>query len=827
MDRREWVKNCSIVTGGLSLPALSTKEIFTISDSPLKSPEGIKEIHLINLSHTDFGYTDLPSSTWDFQVSNIRLAMKYIEETSNYPIDYQFKWTAESVWILERFLEQATNAEKDKFNEFVENGSIEITAMPGNMSVMNGRHEWERELDRLSDIYKKYHPKVAVQNDVNGITYGMVESLLNRNVNYISMNSNLYSGGVPVPAPSLFWWQGAGNNKILVNNGEGYNSGFSWFNPKEWRRGPVPNRYDIWFNPPTGNEIFSSDKTDVQAAFEQVNKMVNALSKKGYPHSALMLSVTNNYIYDNDLPCRQLSEFIRVWNEMGLQPKLIFSTPSRFFGRIKAGLTSDIVTLKGEWSDWWADGIGSAPVEISLFKSAQRRNLDIENALKYLNISDSSISEQIIDLNHDLVFSNEHTWGSYDSAAYPYGARTLGTQYQKFEIIYRLDENAKRIQSELLKETKDYKPLSRTSFIEVFNPGNSVRSGWVEISAQALRIKANAVKEISSGKIFPFEQTLASEWNISPEGITTPPVEFPNDVWPYKPGKYRFFTEKMKPGERKRYELLESSKVNLKRNTEERYFMPHFEKETGLIKNISFVPQNKLIFDDQADKLPAQLIIERPQGKYCRDAIAEKRLDPADILYNTPEVIEFSQVDNPYALRYKSVLEENFAKRIEQQWDIFDSIPRIEITTTIWIKENLDPIAVYMAFPFSVQKPRIFYDSLGSNVEIGAGQMPNTCGECNNVHEGIRIQGTDINLALTTLDSPLGLFDAIVRGCGRKTFTPQTAHFYNLVCQNYWITNFPVLYPAKLVIRQIIECGKAGTDLLPVESNELWAYPCA
>jgi hypothetical protein len=71
----------------------------------------------------------------------------------------------------------------------------------------------------------------------------------------------------------------------------------------------------------------------------------------------------------------------------------------------------------------------------------------------------------------------------------------------------------------------------------------------------------------------------------------------------------------------------------------------------------------------------------------------------------------------------------------------------------------------------------------------------------------------------------MGIFDSIVRGTKRATFKPQTGHFYNMAFQNYWITNFAVLRPAKLVIRHIIECDKPEVKVLPIENNEFWAYP--
>jgi len=206
--------------------------------------------------------------------------------------------------------------------------------------------------------------------------------------------------------------------------------------------------------------------------------------------------------------------------------------------------------------------------------------------------------------------------------------------------------------------------------------------------------------------------------------------------------------------------------------------------------------------------------------------MAEKKLEKKNIRYNSPKVLEHVKIDSAYVVRFKTIQEEEFAKRIEQQWDIFDEIPRIEITTTIWMKENLDPMAVYLAFPFTVENPRIFYDSLGSQVEVGVDQMPNTCGECNTIQDGISIKANNLEIALSTLDNPMGLFESIVRGEGRATFKPQNAHFYSMLCQNYWITNFAALYPTKLIFRHIIECGCAGSGLRPIEGNELWAYPC-
>jgi len=824
MNRRQLIKSGALTYSGLWLSVSPFNKLFAAGNTAKPESSTIKEIHIVNLSHHDYGYTDLPSSVWDFQKDNIRRALKYIKETENYPAEARFRWTEEGLWGVEKFWQDASEQEKNVFKKYAAEGRLEVTAMPGNMTCLVDKYEWEKELDRLAPFYKMFKPKVALQDDVNGLPWGMVDSLLDRNIKYITMSANGYMGGPPLPRPSFFWWQGASGKKILMFNGEGYADGYEYFHDKEWRRGPVPNRYDIWFNGPSGNEIFSTKKEDLQKSKTILDKRLEKLVKQGYTLPVLPIAFTNMWTIDNDWPCRQLSEFIKAWNEEGLQPKLVFSTPSIFIEKIISKSPQDIPTLKGEWCDWWAEGIAASPFEVAILQAAKRRNRDIGNALNYFSVSNNAITKMIEELNYNLVFAAEHTWGAYDSVAHPYNERTLGNHAQKFDYFFKADEDSKRIQAEIIRNSKVYKPLSQSNHIEVMNPGKAARSGWVEVSAVALRIKANGVQESGTNRVLPFEQTLASEWSPVDGASETPP-EIPNDVWPFRPGKYKFHVENLQPGEKKKFELVNAESFSLKPVTASRFYKPVIDEKTGMIKNIIYTPLNIPVFDETSAHLPAQIVVERPQGKYIRDAINARNVSEKDFKYTQPAIKEKANSQNVYALRYTSVQEEDFAKRIEQQWDIFDAIPRIEITTTIWMKENLDPIAVYMAFPFAVQSPRAFYDSLGAFVEVGVDQMPNTCGLYNTVQNGVNYKGSNISLALTTLDAPMGIFESIVRTTKRTVFKPETGHFFSLLCDNYWTTNFAVLQPSKLVFRHIIECGTAGENIVPLENNEMWGYP--
>jgi hypothetical protein len=436
-----------------------------------------------------------------------------------------------------------------------------------------------------------------------------------------------------------------------------------------------------------------------------------------------------------------------------------------------------------------------------------------------------NIKNQLVELNHNLVFCSEHTWGAYDSIARPYSERTQGNHNQKFDYFFRCDEDSKRIQADIIRNSKLYKPLSQTSYIEVINPGRLPRSGWVDISAIALRREANGIRNVRTKEFFPFEKIPVSDWVPKDEGIKIPADEIPNDVWPYRHAINRLHLSNFQPGEKRKFELVHVGNIPKRLVSTSKFYQPEFDHTTGLIKNIKYVPKQKMLFDANVAVAPMQLVIERPKGEYIRDDINSLKADPQKFHYSNPVIKNVKWKEGIYSICLTAEFEEPFAKKIIQQIHFFDSIRKIEITTTIWQKENLDPIAVYLAFPFSTNNPSAYYDSFGSPVEVGKDQLANTCGIYNTVQNGVIFKGDDFNIALTTQDAPIGIFEKLERFRRRPVFKPQTAHFYSLLCENYWITNFAALKPAKCIFRHIIECGDEHSQPTLVENDELWAYP--
>lgn len=814
MNRREFTRNSVLSVAGLA----ASKSLFSrISQI---NPE-IEEIYLIHFTHCDYGFTDHPITNIEQHVEFLKQAMQFCDETAGYPKESRFHWTVEGIWTLENFWKEASMLEKQRFDKLVANGRMEVTAMPANMTMLPSPYEWENELKRLKFFYDTYQPKVVMQNDVNGIPWGMIPSFLEHGFEYVWMGVNEYGSKAPQKVPSLWWWEGPDSGKIKTWLAYHYGSGFDFFHKEWWRRGPVPEAHNIWFNPPSGNETFDNSPVEIDKAGRFTNRKLDALRKGNYPYSKLAISLTNMWRCDNDPPCRQISEFVESWNRLEKKPRLIFSTPSEFFKSMETVSVGKMNTIRGDWSDWWADGLASMPQQIAVLQDAKRRNPEIIESARILNVDTGDMKGKVEQMNHQLAFSMEHTFDAYNSVAYPYNELCMGNQHHRYGIIYEAQERSKNLKAAIIRNYRDFSPFSRTRFIEVMNPGKIARSGWASISGNALRFDVNAAKDLLTGEIFPFEAIKGYDWSEPFEGKNTV-LEFPSNVWGEVVAEYRFFLKNLQPGEKRRFELL---KTDLKRTGE----LSELKITQGSLKNpvgnLLIRANDYSIFDDNSNWFPGQIIIEKTSGFKSRSNIENRKRDLLNFTYSTPELVKSELFEGQYSTRKVLTFKTGIAKAIVQEFELPGGLSRLNITTTIWLNEQTDPVAVYMAFPFVRQQELPRYLSYGYPTRVGKDQMPGSCGEYTVVQQGIWFEAEQFNLVLNTPDNPLASFEKLSTRRMQEVFTPANSHVFSMLCNNYWVTNFPILRPAKLVLRHSVEIREAKTNQVFESTNELWAYP--
>ena len=356
----------------LTIWALLTLMVTAVPAQDGKSPEKIRRIDIVHMTHTDIGFTDHPLVCRRQQMRFLDIAIDAVLATNNAPPEGQFYWTAETTLAVDDWWQASDAARRSKLLDAVNTGRLEITALAMNQTPTLNSAQWQTTLHWLpDDLWDKVNPRAAVQNDVNGFPRAGAMALLDRGVDNLLMGINATNGGPPMKRPSAFWWKMPDGRKLFVWLGDHYTGGFYYFHPHTWRRGPVPESTDTRYRPPRRGELFQTDEASVRAAHAHLLGKLAALEASGYSYPNLVVSVTNEWRIDNDPPFPPMADFVAAWKKLGLKPELHLSTVADALDRLKAEIGSTIPEYEGEWTDWWANGGASGPREVAASRPCQ------------------------------------------------------------------------------------------------------------------------------------------------------------------------------------------------------------------------------------------------------------------------------------------------------------------------------------------------------------------------------------------------------------------------------------------------------------------------
>jgi hypothetical protein len=406
-------------------------------------------VDIVHHTHTDIGYTELPSVIRDLQMRYLDAAIDCCQSNSN------FRWTIESLVTLNDWWRRAAVARRDMLAGMVRSGRMDVMAMPFNQTPFLNAAQWRRMMDWIpSGLWRTLDIRVAMQNDVNGIPRAGAMALLSRGVKRLLMGINADSGGPPFYRPSAFWWKMPDGSRMFVWLGEHYGSAMNYL--KAAREGTR----------------LLHDEQHVRAAHAEFGKRIAGIEADGYGYERLILTFTHPLNYDNGGPFPTLAPFIDAWNRLEVQPRLRLTTATDAILAMEQAVGAGIPELTGEWTDWWANGDASGPREVAASRMAKR----------YLAAADSPVfrpmpargRETVEDALRDLCLFDEHTWGSHRSISAPYSPDTLAQYTQKSDLAYRPMGSAEILLRRRVRATVD--PMPAGTF--AINPTPAGLSGW-------------------------------------------------------------------------------------------------------------------------------------------------------------------------------------------------------------------------------------------------------------------------------------------------------------------------------------------------------------
>ncbi len=501
----------------------------------------ITELHLIHHTHHDVGYTDLPSEAMDLHVSHLRQAVAPAEAHSgDADENSKFRWTCECLGtVLEAVRRDSGLA--FRLDTLVSQGLVEVTALPwivGHGGVDQAL--WESWLASAQPWYSRWNVKTAMQNDVNGLCWGMVPGLLDSGITALTMGINPYSGGPPVAPPDLFRWQGPDGRELVCHSGFSYPEGAYLFHALEWRRGPVPRSTNPWFHAPAGEG--DADQWDwspealSRAALvcrEQLKQRFSA-----WPHAVGAMQLTNMWRNDNDPPEPRLPGFVAAWNLAGLQPRLVLSTPQRFLRRLGSAVES-APSRRGDWQDWWTDALACVPIEQAAVGRAAGLLADLPEAARLVG----SALPNLAPTRDTLWRWREHTFGSYDSVARPETALARGCRVEKDALAWQAGAGADKAWSQIARQSPLYCRSSRAAGVLAVQPREVSRGGWLSLPGQAVPDDVTGLA-LPDGTVLPFEDKKGPEWSPA-DADPAAPFHLPGDVWAFRMLEHRVLVPPM------------------------------------------------------------------------------------------------------------------------------------------------------------------------------------------------------------------------------------------------------------------------------------------
>lgn len=359
-------------------------------------------LYVLHSSHTDVGYTDTQEKMKAHHIAFIREVLQMVEE------DAAFKWNCESYWCVEQFLKTADEAEKAAFVRAVLNGNIGLSASYLNLTdlVPAFVHDYimtrcKKERDTLG-----IRAKSAMTADINGYSWGFADVLAKQGVENLMSCIHTHHGYHPLfRKQTPFFWESPEGRRLLVWNGEHYNLG---------------NELGIaqasWFEYTIQDGMSMSSLSDWEKAGKRIAAYVDTLRQQGYEYDFAPVSLSGN-MTDNSPPSPRILEFIRRYNEAGGGIELQMATLDEFFDRLRQEDLEKVPVYRGDWTDWWADGVGSTPADVIQYRQAARYCHMAEKADAAHKAAPAEIYEAAYD---NLMFYGEHTWGYSSSITEPF-----------------------------------------------------------------------------------------------------------------------------------------------------------------------------------------------------------------------------------------------------------------------------------------------------------------------------------------------------------------------------------------------------------------------
>jgi hypothetical protein len=467
------------------------------------------KIYAIHHSHTDIGYTERQEKIQQYHVDFIRQVLHIVREiqSGRRPEWRGFKWVCETFWPIETFLKGASEQEKTEFAEAVRRGDIGLSGTYLNMSELMRKELLESMIERVRSYGQSIQVPVtsAMTADITGFSWGYGQVLLDAGIQNLITCIHAHHSMYPLwKKQQPFWWEMPNGERLLTWNGEHYVFG-----------------NDLGFIPGIGGSYTIKDEFDTskgitfEIAEARIQRYVERLEQDGYAFRCAP-AMFSGLPTDNSSPNVQVMQFIHQWNEKyGERITIEMATLEDFFADVRehaANHPEDIPVHRGDWPDWWTDGVGSTPKHVQVYREAER----VYQKVKRLDPHCEIVSpDSIKDIEYQLTLFAEHTWGYHSSVTEPWNPFVQELGLRKEAFAANASTAAHRALYDILEHKGDaLLSPDRPMKFKLHNPFNYVQEDFANLIMESWHydlIKDGfEVRDVDSGELYISQLRQAS-----------------------------------------------------------------------------------------------------------------------------------------------------------------------------------------------------------------------------------------------------------------------------------------------------------------------------
>ncbi|TRO57392.1 glycoside hydrolase family 38 C-terminal domain-containing protein [Streptomyces sp. IB201691-2A2] len=766
-------------------------------------------LHLVQHSHLDIGYTDPQGQVMAESRAYLDSLLELCRDTDDWPEPARFRWAVEGFHSFQNWQANRPARQVANLLDRVREGRVELTAMPFNLHTetcsTDELHELIRPVTELRDRHG-IDITTAMQTDVPGQVVGLPDVLADNGIRYLSVAHNWAGRAVPhlvggEHLPRLFRWQAPSGNNVLV-----------------WRT-----------DTPHGLAYMEGSILGFDESYDQVDDLLPAylaaLAKFPYPHEGrgipgfpildhaatadpypwdvLHLRVLGKFA-DNGPPRRIIADTVRRWNEQWAYPQLRSSRNQDFFEDAEQRVGDRLETYRGDWSDWWVDGVGAGAVPLAATRRGQAALAEAQTVAGYAHLMGVPGSTTVT-ANAPAVYQaaslfNEHTWGAGDPWTHGDHGHGSGEKqwHWKYSQAMRAHDDAETLldaASALLGEAFAAAADAVASF-HIVNTCNWPRTETARLFLPESTVAlgdAVHVLDARTGTPLPFTEKAQSNDRHRAAGrfLHVPVTDVPAcgslrldivpGTTPPPQDSDRVITSTDPT-------VLENDHLRVTVDLRQACIGSVIDKRTGreLVRQDAVIGFNGYVYDEYATAGAFNHQSSKTVADDSMHLLASRRTAPPAAL------VDRTTDATGHTLVYECA--PAGTRRLRVKVHLPHDAARVDVENRIDKTATLTKESAFFAFPFALDNPVVHTEATGGVLGTDRETVPGSATHMRAIRRWISLSDDTHHAALATADAPLVQLGGIVIPYApypQSLPQEEPGTVFSWVHNNIWDTNFP------------------------------------